>query len=275
MNNYLDLGQSKSGISVESSESGLMLKKKFPDANRGYKQYLKHQDACHLSNKNSFLVPKILSEFTNSAYYMQYMHATPLGFGLDNMSLEEVKEITDKLVGYFEKCFILESKKINTNVSLLKNKLEDLARSPCSKDLLYSKALDFLRNSLPAISVPEGWNHGDLSLDNILINYENFNLIFIDFLNSPFESPLIDLGRILLDLKYGWWKNSLNPSLTWVTNSKYISRQIIEVGLEFGIPRSTINYFIIFAALRVIPYTSNPARMAYLKTAIYQCMEVA
>lgn len=274
MNNYLDLGQSKSCITVESNLSGLVLKKNFPDVNRGYKQYVKHLEAWNLSGDNFFSVPKILSEFTNGAYYMQYMHAAPLGIELDSMSLEEVKEVTEKLVKYFEKCFTVEVRKKDVNTSLLNIKLNDLAMNPCSNDLLYSKALDFLRISLPAVRVPDGWNHGDLSLDNILINHDNFDLIFVDFLNSPFDSPLIDLGRILLDVKFGWWKNSLNPSLTWITNSKYISRRIIGLGVEFGIPRSTIDYFIIFAALRVIPYTSNPARMAYLKTAIYQCMEV-
>ena len=97
MNNYLDLGQSKSCITVESNLSGLILKKNFPDVSRGYKQYLKHLEAWNLSCDDLFSVPKILSEFTNGAYYMQYMHAAPLGVGLNFMSLEEVKDVTDKL----------------------------------------------------------------------------------------------------------------------------------------------------------------------------------
>lgn len=274
MKKYLDLGQSKSSISVESGKFGLQLKKIFPDAIRGHKQYLKHLEALKLSGNYSFSVPKILSEFIDGSYSMQYMHSVPLGVGLDSMSLEEVKEVTDKLLKYFEKSFTNEVKEKNTNVGLLKNKLDDLSISPYCKDSLYSKALNFLRNSLPDVGFPDGWNHGDLSLDNILIDYENFNIIFIDFLNSPFDSPIIDLGRILLDLKYGWWKNNLNPSLTWVANSKFISKQVVNAGVGFGIPRSTIDYFIIFAALRVIPYTANPTRMAYLKNAIYQSMEV-
>lgn len=54
------------------------------------------------------------------------------------------------------------------------------------------------------ISIPSGYCHGDLTLSNVMVNKSDNKLIFVDFLDSPVDSPLIDLAKLRQDTFFHW-----------------------------------------------------------------------
>jgi hypothetical protein len=79
---------------------------------------------------------------------------------------------------------------------------------------------------------------------------------------------MIDLGRFWLDLNYGWWGNKFSPSAVWKINNEVLRDNFLELILALKIPLPSLYYFTLLASLRILPYTSNPVRLAHLKTSI-------
>jgi hypothetical protein len=103
--------------------------------------------------------------------------------------------------------------------------------------------------------------------ENILVSSSVQTVNLIDFLNSPFESPMIDLGRLWLDARFGWWGWGMSPSANSELNGEIIANMISRVAKSNGISRESLNLFAGLAVLRVAPYTRNPVRLAFLKKA--------
>jgi hypothetical protein len=113
--------------------------------------------------------------------------------------------------------------------------------------------------------IPKGWNHGDFSFENILISRHLQEVYTIDFLDSPVETPLIDLGRLYLDLSLGWW-NSNNKINEFSDQVLLLKDSIESVVIKNRLDLKILNLFTFLAALRVMPYTKNPIRLGYLKS---------
>jgi hypothetical protein len=109
-------------------------------------------------------------------------------------SVRPPKEVIDR----FET--ILDFIEDNVSLSLLKDK----------KDAVLSKVSDLTRKlnhtimvDIPeVVEIPEGYCHGDLTLSNVL--FEKSDIVFIDFLDSFVDSPLIDIVKLRQDTYFKW-----------------------------------------------------------------------
>lgn len=264
-----ELGQSNSEFSLKSTDNGIVIRKRSPQNHRMKLQYNKHLLALNL-RMDPILVPKIFSSFEDFSYEMEIIHGVPLGVALNSLNLVDMKNISNLFLCYFENIFSRSKNSTQIDQKLL-FKIQNMKKFYAeSNNDICERAWEILLKNHNQISIPEGWNHGDFSYENILVTNSNNQkkLYAVDFLDSPFESPLIDLGRFWLDLNFGWWGTNFSPSPTWSINNLIIKNDLISLLNEFDISEQALSYFTLFSSLRILPYTKSPVRIAYLKYAI-------
>lgn len=264
---YLSLGQSNDYLEVIDNKSFI---KKSSKNNRLKNQYEKHIEAISLG----LTAPRIINNFNDSSYTMEYINGIPIGFYLKTYSLLDCKPVIDNLIKIIENIFNMSK---NGNIKKnFKDKMNDLSKKYISDDecpLIIKNLYSAINSELDDVLNIKGWNHGDLSFENILIIPDTKDVILIDFLDSPFESPLIDLGRIWLDSNFGWWGQGVEESPNSLINLNYLTKRILDFSKKNNINKKNLYIFSGFAILRIYPYTKDPVRIAFLKKAAHEILE--
>jgi hypothetical protein len=281
----MKIGQSGTRIEVVTINGNIRAVRKsaVDEADRLSRQYAKHQLA--LSHPSCTLrVPRILSDFSGGSYDMEYLQGIPLGLFLETASIEDTQLLAKKLSSHLTQ-LLVNSEKIEANEggyseanSVLEKKLLSLKKILGTRAIGFKPFLDLLElvlNDIQGLEVPFGWNHGDFSFENILVIDEGAELALVDFLNSPFDTPLIDVGRFLLDATYGWWGAGFVPSANWSLNTQMVCKSATNSLGEVGVLPRAQRAFIGLALLRVVPYTERPTRMSFLKSAAYKILQEA
>jgi hypothetical protein len=129
-------------------------------------------------------------------------------------------------------------------------------------------ALEQLTKYFDSRGLMSSWNHGDLSLENLLFQPETKKVFAIDFLDSPFETVLLDAGRFWLDVGLGWWGDGVRPVATSQANLFELRSRLSNRLAKTGIDNRDLIAFATLASLRVLPYTHNPVRRAFLKMSL-------
>lgn len=112
--------------------------------------------------------------------------------------------------------------------------------------------------------------HGDMTLENIII--KNDELYFIDFLDSFYDSWLLDIGTLLQDVQVMWSyrhnKNvSMNTVLRLIVFRDLLLDQIGEIDRHYILETY---YALLQKLIRIYPYTNDELTYNFLneKTAI-------
>lgn len=273
MNSGFTFGQSGASIEVITRRGKSVVLKRAKDpqaAKRLELQHKKHVDAFESGRMGAISTPEPLGAFRDGGYTMEHIHGIPVGSLLQVGSRYQFKEIADTLSSYFLSNYRTSNSRFERNLAL--EKLDHLETKILA---MGGQTVNFARSSLSRLreffdhaEITESWNHGDLSLENLLFQQDGSKLYALDFLDSPFNALEIDMGRIWLDVDGGWWGAGTQPSATTRAN-------LIE--LRFGLERCfkslnvnvvVLEAFSTLAALRVLPYTSNPVRRAFLQNAL-------
>lgn len=272
---FLVIGQSDSLVQVENSSEGLKVVKSSPSKNlRFNEQYLKHKVAEKMMEP--LFVPRVLSSLKDFRYEMEYVKGMPLGSFIETCDQLELQAPLDGITNYFDR--LLRDADWNKTKEMkiaFEEKLKVLRlgiNSNHQSGILFDKLLNYSFAQLEKIEIPGGWNHGDFSFENILVGQYSHQIFALDFLDSPFESPLIDIGRIWLDCRYGWWGAGLHANSSYQLNSKVLSDAILKTISAHSISARELNVFASLAILRIRPYTLNPLRMAFLKNSALQIL---
>ena len=267
----LELGQSGDSVSLELLDGKIVVSKKsMTSESRLYQQYLKQVEFDHMSD---FIVPRVCKPWDGSGFCMEYVSGKPLGQVLGNASITEVESIAKMIAAYLQNLIASSVRSIDPIDSNLafKTKVKSMREAlSSSRYELVQKALTIL--DLESIRVPQliGPNHGDFSFENVLINQNSGEAWLVDFLDSPIETPLIDISRVLIDMEHGWWGSGLYPSASEKLSSIYMADVLRSTCYNNGIDPLEISFFKLFTAVRLVPYTKNPLRMSILIDLISQ-----
>ena len=267
----LELGQSGDSVSLELLDGKIVVSKKsMTSESRLYQQYLKQVEFDHMSD---FIVPRVCKPWDGSGFCMEYVSGKPLGQVLGNASITEVESISKMIAVYLQNLIASSVRSIDPIDSNLafKSKVKSMREAlSSSRYELVQKALTKL--DLESIRVPQliGPNHGDFSFENVLINQNSGEAWLVDFLDSPIETPLIDISRVLIDMEHGWWGSGLYPSASEKLSSIYMADVLRSTCYNNGIDPLEISFFKLFTAVRLVPYTKNPLRMSILIDLISQ-----
>jgi len=272
----MTLGQSNSKLELLKSSDGQFFVRKYGASVRIINQFCKHKVAL----RNGILplkAPKIIGEFetkTNS-YVMEYIRGNPLGVFISDTSSFEMNIVSDTICSYLSTSYESNSKDSNLNhqFEVKLNFILDKIKEDYEIDKIFSELALFCQINNQKYEYPSGWNHGDLSFENIIVVDNSLHMYGIDFLDSPFESPLIDFGRLWLDSNYGWWGSGYRETSNSFINRCILTNKLAKLANKLEIESKTINLFTAFAILRIRPYTKKAMRLAYLKSAAKKILE--
>ncbi len=262
------LGQSGDLVEIiQGSEHTVVRKTAKSDSKKLKLQYEKQ-----LTYKNSFLsTPRITQQWDSDKFEMEYVPGIALGNYLSFASHIELKNCVSKISNglasnlrdsFREKESLSESQEFKNKLRDLEKSNFDISRIQVRKGL---KTLELYSRQMKILS---GANHGDYSFENILVNTNTGKIWLIDFLPSPIESPLVDVGRILIDAEHGWWKSGIQQTATQILAGQFLAEHVRDLLVQHEIPEREISFFKIFAVLRILPYTYAPIRKSLLLAAL-------
>ena len=117
------------------------------------------------------------------------------------------------------------------------------------------------------VNIPIGLCHGDLTLSNILIGYNDFNIYLIDFLDSFIETPLFDILKVRQDTSYLWslklFEHKCDENKI-IIHLNYIDEIIHTHFKKYQWYEELYDYFQIINLLRVFQYCKTESTASFL-----------
>lgn len=266
-------GQSGASLEVRTSQGKAEVFKSVKSdqsSARLQKQYKKHLSAFENGSLEPLIPPKPTSSFRGGGYSMEYVHGTPLGSLLQVGSRSQFGYIADVVGSYFERHY--DSSKTQFDRASALQKLDQLETGLSAiggmTEFFGRKSLSQLKSFFQHSTIKASWNHGDLSLENLIFQPESSTLFALDLLDSPFDAIEIDMGRLWLDVDGGWWGAGTQPSATTRANLIEFRSGIEKCFKSLGVGVEVVEAFATLAALRILPYTSNPVRKAFVQNSL-------
>lgn len=231
------------------------------------KQYIKQ---THFSlNFYNVMVPKIIGHgYYNDKFYfdMQYIRSKTLADSIENLSLEKIDLMIDFLISFFP--FGKEVYNPQKSQNAFHKKINSLGIF-LEQDSLYKKALNKLE-AFDFSNVPNSYCCGDLTLENILISNEG-NIYLIDFLDSFYNSWMIDAAKILqdVDLFWSYRKKDMSTNLKirlLILKQKFLSKIAAQPKGEHICLQ--IYYILLLNIIRIVPYCKDKQTFDFLQISI-------
>lgn len=220
-------------------------------------------------------VPVVRGEMPDGSYLTDFFPGKKLGHWLQfsgPTSIEQVAHsLAQLLAPHSANLASIDTAKVEKKVEELRSKFSKL-NLPLNRLLWLSEKLDTARDALvdPAVQIDESLPHGDFSFENILVSSDASQICLVDPNPSPIHSKLMDVARLRLDLVHGWWENGLVEGGQYRVNRMTLMSLLKPNWEETPIVRFMTAFF----ALRIVPYTANPMRLAYLYDAIENDLEL-
>lgn len=217
--------------------------------------------------------PKIYdSGYEDGIFYfdMEYIPAKRMSEHIHCLEIEDIVRFLDLLCSRLP--FGRGEKDKEAGVAFTR-KISSLAESLPAGDEAALKAVDTL-GEFDFSSVPRSYCCGDLTLENILIT-DNKNIYLIDFLDSFYNSWMIDVAKLFQDLEFKWSYRSapknINRELRLLIAREVLVKKIVD--LEQGLANLFLIYHIVLLnTLRIIPYARDGHTRAYLDRTLTDVM---
>lgn len=263
------IGHSGCDLKISKHEGGLFVTK--TSKNREYNSRLKEQcEKQKAFNHNFFNAPIIFESGYNRhglfKFSMEYVNGLTLAEYFRNIKIGNI----DSLAKIFFS-IIYDNYSFDGNAKeIFVLKLKDLEKKINAKnDKLLSDVLFKLKNYGWSYCIA-GYCHGDMTLENIILS--NNKLYLIDFLDSFYDSWMIDVAKILQDVECKWSyrfdkKNDKNLEIRLLIFKQLLIDKILLLKDGEKI-LSTIYCILLVNLLRIIPYTDDLETIKYLKNEI-------
>jgi tRNA A-37 threonylcarbamoyl transferase component Bud32 len=212
---------------------------------------------------NTVIAPKVLKsgiDKQNLFYFdMEYIQGVTLSEYIKNIEIGKIQHFVNSLVDNIMNS--QDEEKASPNLFVLKiNSLENQLSS--HNNLVINDALKLLKN--------HSWNnfkrtncHGDLTLENIII--KDNKLYLIDFLDSFYDSNIMDLSTLMQDVQTMWAYRKETVDINTIIRL-IIFRDILidKVKKKMGKLYIEVYYALLLKLIRIYPYTNDPATYDFL-----------
>ena len=152
----------------------------------------------------------------------------------------------------------------------IKSIQENISTNQLTRSFNLTPVFEMLNNKIKTIckvALPIGLCHGDLTLSNILIGYNDFNIYLIDFLDSFIETPLFDILKIRQDTFHLWslklFKNKCDKNKI-IIHLNYIDEIIHTHFKKYHWYEEVSDYYQIINLLRVFQYCKTESTASFL-----------
>jgi thiamine kinase-like enzyme len=213
--------------------------------------------------------------YINGHYFftMEYINGKTLAEEMEQMELSELEDVIADFVDVF-----CSYNAIDNNVRLVfDNKLREIdgkIREMCQgqPDETISSAIRLLRDYSWEYVIQSPC-HGDMTMENILI--QRGRMYLIDFLDSFYDSWMIDAAKLLQDAEYMWSYRGRERSSNLSVRMTVFRDLLIEGILEMPDGRQildTVYHILLLNYLRIVPYVNSSFDKEYIVDTIKKIM---
>lgn len=263
------IGHSGCNLKISKYKKGAIVTK--TSKNQEYNNRLKKQcKKQKMFNHDFFNAPLVFESGYDKnrlfKFSMEYINGLTLAEHFRNI---EIGDIDDLAKSFFS--IIPDNYSFDSNAKeIFISKLEDLKKKiNIREDELLLDVFYKLKNYDWSYCIA-GDCHGDMTLENVL--FSDGNLYLIDFLDSFYNSWMVDMAKILQDVECKWSyrfdkKNDKNLEIRLLIFKQLLIDKILSLKDGEKI-LNTIFCILLVNLLRIIPYTDDLKTTKYLRNEI-------
>lgn len=221
-----------------------------------------NKQALYIGSK--IKAPKVLrSGVTDEDLFffdMEYVQGITLAEYIRNIEIGKIKGLVDALVDNVDKEKYVEKNEANT---IFIKKFSDLQLKLAGNNMVIDEAFNLLM-SHDWSPFSHSFCHGDMTLENIIV--KNDELYFIDFLDSFYDSYLMDFGTLLQDVQVMWsYRKDKNVDMNLILRLVVFRDLLIDSICEKNESLVKEVYFALLQKLvRILPYTNDELTWKFL-----------
>ena len=244
------VGHSGCSLKLVSDGNKLFIRKSSKSFN--YNKRLELQFNKQKSFKNNLIkAPKVLnSGIENGLFYfdMEYINGIRFNDYVKSQNFENVlmifSKLTDFVISNFTKEYIDKSNEIQLKIESINSfNLFDIN--------VLNKIINFSN-----IPIRNGYCHGDLTFENIIIS--NNEIYLIDFLDSFIDSPIIDISKLLQEFELNWSnRNDTISNFLPIIRNMFLKNHLLNSINSLNLNSDTIYLQKKLTLMRILPYTNN------------------
>lgn len=263
-------GHSGCKIDLFSEDGELYVKKM--SSNNSYNFRLKKQCLRQSKFKNTEFVktPNVIkSGIENNLFYfdMEYIQANTLAEYTEYIEIPEIKNF---IVRLFDSLYIEDDAKSLIACNIFEKKINSL--ETCLKSYSHLRQTFELLKKYDWSKIPKTSCHGDLTLENILITQDK-KMYLIDFLDSFYNSWMMDIAKLLQDIELYWSFRHIKMSVNRKLKLNYAKEALINeiLCLENGADKlESIYYILLLNIIRIFPYVKDRKTYDFLNNAVIE-----
>lgn len=224
-----------------------------------YNQRLENQmrkQASFFKSFDEIRTPAILrSGYKGDLFYfdMEYIDGNSMSDKVNKEDIRSLDPYLNTILKYLSSQEYSKTKDLTGHIS---KKVEGARSIMPQYSNYFDYILDYSWDKIPF----NGFCHGDFTFENLIIL--NKQVFFIDFLDTFVESVLLDISKLLFDVRYFWSKRDSKRKT--IIKNIYIDNLIVKTDL-YRENYETINRLLVLDILRVIPYCKDKYLLDYLQ----------
>ena len=273
--NITDLGgHSGCSILLCETEDNLVFVRKI-SGSIGYNERLESQAKKQSEFRSEFVkAPRIISTgYKDGLFYfdMEYIAGITLAKYMNTIQIGRVRGLVDSIV---RSIVASRNGQLEAKEDIFKKKIKSLTDNlKRNENKTISRALKLLNN--------HNWSrftrtfcHGDLTLENVIV--KDGQLYYIDFLDSFYDSWLMDISTLMQDVQTMWSyrfneEQNINTLLRLIVFRDILMDKVKEmVGSEY----IEVYYALLLKLIRIYPYTSDERTLSFLDEKVKSVMTI-
>ena len=222
-----------------------------------------------------FYAPEVYSQwYIWDIFYfdMQYLNCQTLASYMQSITVKEISNLVELATKTLD---IKWEKYLENTNEIFQKKLKSLRDSFDDITWIENEALELLER-FDFSMIPHSRCHWDLTLENILITPDK-KIYLIDFLDSFFDSWMIDVAKLLQDLEI-WWSYRHDKMTSTLSLRLTIAKQALHESIsELENWKNKIWYIyhiLLLNILRIVPYTKDNITKNFLQDALKKVINI-
>lgn len=274
--NITDLG-GHSGCKIllcEKDNDEVFVRKISGDENYNKRLRVQAEKQANYNNPN-IKVPKVLGtgNTEDGLFYfdMEYIRGITMSEYIKTIEIGKVRSICETIVNNIVSMGI-DKKEVDEGVFI--KKIESLdEKLSYQNNIVINEAIEMLKK--------HSWNrfiktqcHGDLTLENIIV--KDNQLYLIDFLDSFYDSWLMDISTIMQDVQTMWSYRHENETEINTKLRLLVFRDILMDTVKKVSPEDYVEvyYALLLKLIRIFPYTKDEETYLFLNTKTQSIIEI-
>ena len=203
----------------------------------------------------------------NNLFYfdMEFVSGKTFAEYLPQLSTEEIKNYIKYI---FDNIYLQPTEQNLSVQKIFTDKIIDLETKLTNYKNL--KGAFLMLKKYDWTKICKSFCHGDLTLENIIITY-NKQLYLIDFLDSFYNSWMIDIAKILHDIDLEWSYRNSNLTTNLALRLEIAKMALLDEILRLKNGQDiilSIYYVLLLNILRIYPYTTDNPTIIYLNNTV-------